>query len=100
MNRDKPFEGQTLLDCEPAGPLERPAIPTNGKRLVLVSNRLPFTVSLASGQPSYQISSGGLTSGLWSYLERRSAGPGQGDFLWLGWPGATVPEEQEAGICQ
>ncbi len=67
-------------------------------RLVIVSNRLPFTVSLKEGTPEFTVSSGGLTTGLWSYLERGLTGPGERpDFLWLGWPGASVaPEHEEA----
>jgi trehalose 6-phosphate synthase/phosphatase len=67
-------------------------------RLVIVSNRLPFTVSVKEGALGFNVSSGGLTTGLWSYLERGAARPGERlDFLWLGWPGATVaPEHEEA----
>jgi len=67
-------------------------------RLIIVSNRLPFTVSFKEGPPAFSVSSGGLTTGLWSYLERGAASPGERrDFLWLGWPGATVvPEHEEA----
>jgi len=66
-------------------------------RLVIVSNRLPFTVSLKDGTPRFKHSAGGLTTGLWSYLERRSASAEQPEFVWLGWPGASIaPEHQEA----
>ncbi len=68
-------------------------------RLVIVSNRLPFTVSLKEGAPRYKTSSGGLTTGLWSYLERDAAHSGRPfDFLWLGWPGASVPPEHQAAV--
>ena len=68
-------------------------------RLVIVSNRLPFTVSFKDGTPEYNVSSGGLTTGLWSYLERGSASSGERlEFLWLGWPGASVPTEHEAAV--
>jgi trehalose 6-phosphate synthase/phosphatase len=99
MDAEKEPLDNACLDCEPASAMERMAIPTHGKRLVLVSNRLPFTVSFADGEPSFQVSSGGLTSGLWSYLERRAKGTG-GDFLWLGWPGATTPPEHQLAIRQ
>jgi len=63
-------------------------------RLVLVSNRLPFTVSLKEGKPQFEVSSGGLTTGLWSYLERATTGPDRDfEFLWLGWPGTSVEPE-------
>src|SRR5271157_5153787 len=67
-------------------------------RLVIVSNRLPFTVSLEDGKPRFAPSAGGLTTGLWSYLERSVADAANGiDFLWVGWPGVSVaPEQAEA----
>jgi trehalose 6-phosphate synthase/phosphatase len=65
-------------------------------RLVIVSNRLPFTVVNGDGGPQFKVSSGGLTTGLWSYLERGAAGSGERpEFLWLGWSGATVGPENE-----
>ena len=78
--------------------LDPAGFPHDG-RLVIVSNRLPFTVSFADGNPRFTVSSGGLTSGLWSYLERRSARLSESpDFLWLGWPGATVSPEHQATV--
>ena len=67
-------------------------------RLVVVSNRLPFTVSFKEGVPDFKTSSGGLSTGLSSYLQQATAGlAGRPDFFWLGWPGATVaPEHQDA----
>ena len=67
-------------------------------RLVIVSNRLPFTASVQDGTPRFSVSSGGLTTGLWSYLERGPSGSSERpDFLWLGWPGASIaPEHEEA----
>lgn len=68
-------------------------------RLIIVSNRLPFTVSFKAGTPEFNVSSGGLTTGLWSYLERRAVGSGERpDFQWLGWPGASVPPEHEEAV--
>ena len=68
-------------------------------RLIIVSNRLPFTVSFKEGPPAFNVSSGGLTTGLWSYLERGAAGANEPlDFLWVGWPGATVPTEHEEAV--
>src|SRR5215470_2609035 len=67
-------------------------------RLFLASNRLPFSVSFEEGKPRFSASAGGLTTGLWSYLERIGADPSKAmDFLWVGWPGISVaPEQQEA----
>ena len=66
-------------------------------RLVIVSNRLPFTVANEEAGPRFTVSSGGLTTGLWSYLERGATeAVERPEFLWLGWPGATVAPEHEA----
>jgi len=68
-------------------------------RLVIVSNRLPFTVVNAEGGPQFKVSSGGLTTGLWSYLERRGTGAEERpEFVWLGWPGATVAPKDEPAV--
>jgi len=68
-------------------------------RLVVVSNRLPFTVSFKEGKPEFRPSAGGLTTGLWSYLQRQAAdGVERPDYLWMGWPGASVPPEQVAAV--
>jgi len=68
-------------------------------RLVVVSNRLPFTVAFKDGAPEFKPSAGGLTTGLWSYLNRKTPdGTERPDFLWMGWPGAGVPPEQEATV--
>jgi trehalose 6-phosphate synthase/phosphatase len=68
-------------------------------RLVVVSNRLPFTTSFEDGLPQFRPSAGGLTTGLWSYLERKAAdGTGPESTLWMGWPGAGVPLEHEASV--
>jgi trehalose 6-phosphate synthase/phosphatase len=68
-------------------------------RLVIVSNRLPFTVSTEDGKPRFESSSGGLTTGLWSYLEKGAFTSGEPfDYLWLGWPGASVEPEQAGEV--
>jgi trehalose 6-phosphate synthase/phosphatase len=68
-------------------------------RLVIGSNRLPFTVVNGEGGPQFKVSSGGLTTGLWSYLERGAAGSGERpEFVWLGWPGATVAPQDESAV--
>jgi trehalose 6-phosphate synthase/phosphatase len=70
-------------------------------RLVIISNRLPFTVSVKDGKPRFKQSSGGLTTGLWSYLERQTKDPGKHpDFLWLGWPGTSIAPEHEAAVLK
>lgn len=68
-------------------------------RLVVVSNRLPFTVSIVEGKPHFRESSGGLVTGLWSYLERRNSNAREPlEYLWVGWPGAPIPPEHQAQV--
>ena len=56
-------------------------------------------MSFAGGKPRFNASSGGLTTGLWSYLERSRADAAQAvDFLWVGWPGTTIAPDQEAAV--
>ena len=49
-------------------------------RILLVSNRLPITVTAANGQGVVTRSAGGLAGALSSVHE-------QADSLWIGWPG-------------
>ncbi|HUA39062.1 MAG TPA: hypothetical protein VMA35_11775 [Candidatus Sulfopaludibacter sp.] len=68
-------------------------------RLVVVSNRLPFTVSFEHGAPKFNASSDGLSTGLASCLRQSTAGASSNpDYFWLGWPGASIPPEQEAAV--
>jgi trehalose 6-phosphate synthase/phosphatase len=60
------------------------------RRLLIVSNRLPVTVSLQDGRPAVRRSAGGLVTGLRTPHERSGG-------LWIGWPGTTeglTPEMQ------
>jgi trehalose 6-phosphate synthase/phosphatase len=52
-------------------------------RLLIVSNRLPFTVRLGEGVPQLVPSSGGLTTALRVVHER-------GGAIWLGWSGVPT----------
>ncbi|HET7625368.1 MAG TPA: bifunctional alpha,alpha-trehalose-phosphate synthase (UDP-forming)/trehalose-phosphatase [Verrucomicrobiae bacterium] len=70
-------------------------------RIIIVSNRLPFTVSMKDDKPRFKPSSGGLTTGLWSYLERAAADPAKNlEVLWLGWPGANIPPEHRQTVIE
>lgn len=73
------------------------------RRLVIVSNRLPFNVSVVDGDRlQYQASAGGLVTGLASVRESRkqlSALPSS--YLWVGWPGCSVqPELREPLVAE
>jgi len=55
------------------------------KRNLIISNRLPVTVSREEGRLRFQESVGGLSTGL-SSLHKESGG------LWIGWPGIASDE--------
>src|SRR5256886_5802712 len=61
-------------------------------RLVVVSNRLPFTASSKDGKLVSRSSPGGLVSGLTAYLESSRQGSPNRDYLWVGWPGIEIDE--------
>ncbi|KAF3490517.1 alpha,alpha-trehalose-phosphate synthase 1 [Arthroderma uncinatum] len=66
-----------------------PSVEGDGEsRLLLVSNRLPITISRSSqGKYESSMSSGGLVSGL-SGLSKTTK------FQWYGWPGLEVPFDE------
>jgi trehalose 6-phosphate synthase/phosphatase len=66
-------------------------------RLLLVSNRLPFTLADRSGKIELQESSGGLATALGSYHGSGDAGKGQ-ETLWIGWPGAYLHGQRQAEL--
>lgn len=69
------------------------------KRVIIVSNRLPFTVKEESGSLRFVPSVGGLATGLSSYLESFRDHPAEArNYLWVGWPGCTVQEESKGEI--
>jgi trehalose 6-phosphate synthase/phosphatase len=68
-------------------------------RLIVISNRLPFSIKAGAEPGSYDFvpSAGGLVSALSSYIERRLAEDPQFECVWVGWPGGTVEaSDQEA----
>ncbi len=65
-----------------------------GKRVVIVSNRLPFTVKGESEDLRFIPSVGGLSTGLSSYLEQQDNGSRETpDYMWVGWPGNIIEPE-------
>ncbi len=65
-------------------------------RLIIVSNRLPVTVSKESKGYSLKKGAGGLVSGLSDFLASvGESGSDIEDYIWLGWPGITVPKKDE-----
>ncbi|MBN2346804.1 MAG: bifunctional alpha,alpha-trehalose-phosphate synthase (UDP-forming)/trehalose-phosphatase [Candidatus Aminicenantes bacterium] len=68
-------------------------------RLVIVSNRLPVTIFRENGNFRFQPSTGGLATGLGSFLKRQEKHPDLGmEHLWVGWPGISLqdPRDREA----
>ncbi|KAI3633508.1 hypothetical protein MIR68_008455 [Amoeboaphelidium protococcarum] len=62
------------------------------ERLIVISNRLPVSMSRnADGEWQYKMSSGGLVSAL-SGLKKEMS------FTWIGWPGVEIPEEEREGV--
>lgn len=62
-------------------------------RLVVVSNRLPFTLLRKEKRWKFERSVGGLASGLSTYLQGNSTY--RTDYLWVGWPGTSVGQEDQ-----
>jgi len=64
-----------------------------GGRLIIVSNRLPFTVRLVDDKIRFDESAGGLVTGLSTFLDSyKYHFPKQEKHIWLGWPGSTIPD--------
>ena len=59
--------------------------------LIIASNRLPVVVSTEGAKVALETSSGGLAAAL-----RATPEP----HLWIGWPGAVVPDELEAAVSR
>jgi trehalose 6-phosphate synthase/phosphatase len=66
-------------------------------RLLVISNRLPFSLRRDTKGFELEPSSGGLATALSSYIERRQHDDADFECVWLGWPGAEVsPSEAPA----
>ena len=71
------------------------------QRLVIVSNRLPFSAIRGDSGFEYSAAAGGLATGLSSYLS--SIGTDRdapGEYVWVGWPGATIPPEDQQEVAR
>ncbi len=66
------------------------------RRLVIVSNRLPFTAVESDAGLTFEDSSGGMVSGLRGYLDQLgSRGNHLREYIWIGWPGNTISEARK-----
>ena len=65
-------------------------------RLLIVSNRLPVSVSKNDGEYTFEKSAGGLVSGLSDFLGALGKSASDiDDYIWMGWPGMTIEKEDE-----
>ncbi len=65
-------------------------------RLVIVSNRLPVTVTEKKGELKFTESVGGLSKGLSAYLDYlKNSQFIQSEYIWVGWPGISVNDEKK-----
>jgi len=63
-------------------------------RLLIVSNRLPFTVMEKNGEFEFRGSVGGLVTGLSAYLDSlKHSSFTELNSSWIGWPGISVKNE-------
>ncbi|KAK1692430.1 hypothetical protein QYE76_009127 [Lolium multiflorum] len=68
-----------------------PTVQGTRGRTIIVTNRLPVTANRKGvGQWEYNPSSGGLASALSAITDT--------DIVWVGWPGATIPDEADREI--
>ena len=63
------------------------------RRVVVVSNRLPFTVAQGDEAIVFHESAGGVATGLRALLASGEGSPSTSDFMWVGWPGSTISDE-------
>jgi trehalose 6-phosphate synthase/phosphatase len=70
---------------------------TRSQRIVIVSNRLPFTVVQDAEGIQFSESVGGLATGLRTLLtSAQGLLSSQSEYVWVGWPGSTITAE----ICE
>lgn len=68
-------------------------------KLILVSNRLPVTVSQEKQQLKFRPSAGGLVSGLSDYLDSmKDVSLAEFEHLWAGWPGNSVSDKNAEAV--
>lgn len=67
-------------------------------RLLILSNRLPVSLD---EKAAFKKSIGGLVTGIECYTARIESGETPfSDYLWIGWPGISVPKKEQAALSQ
>ena len=80
-----------MSESEAQTKVNRPDL--RGRRLVIVSNRLPFNLAIEDGHVVFHPSAGGLVTGLASFQESREHDAAlPSERLWVGWPGSSVDD--------
>ena len=69
-------------------------------RLIVASNRLPVTVQDDNGNYRFDRSIGGVATGLSTFLHLIPSSTTIQDYLWIGWPGTTIPEDDQPEMKQ
>jgi trehalose 6-phosphate synthase/phosphatase len=71
------------------------------RRLVIVSNRLPISVEMDGDSPRYKETTGGLVTGLTSFLgSLEQLPPLKKKYLWMGWPGVSVEVSKQKALSE
>jgi trehalose 6-phosphate synthase/phosphatase len=69
------------------------------QRIIVVSNRLPFTVTQGGDGIQFDPSAGGVASGLRALLfSAQSSLSAISEYIWVGWPGSTIDAELREGV--
>lgn len=66
-------------------------------RLIIVSNRLPITVTNTCGNLELKQSGGGLATAINSYISSQRQTQINSKFLWIGWPG-QIPNDHKINL--
>ena len=67
-------------------------------RIIIVSNRAPVTLKRGEHGMEFQPSSGGLATGLRSFVEHQRKVDPSTEMIWVGWPGEAVTEDERSQI--
>ena len=69
-------------------------------RIVVISNRLPFTVGRENGELIFTPSVGGLATGVKSFLDKSGDTAARDDHIWIGWPGVYPSRTERETITR